>query len=89
MKWFIHDNTLFRRNKLEQLRGSNGKLSSLPGTAIHTESELFSILVNIVDLPDRFISSYPVWLSLINFVGQASSGYLKNSGPFQHRSQFS
>ena len=53
---------------------------------MHTDSEPFSILVNSVGQVDRLISSYPVWLSLITFVGQASSGFLKNSGPFHHLS---
>ena len=84
---FIHANTLFRLNKLEWLRGSIGKLSSLPVTTIHTDTQLFSMLVNVVGLLDRFISSYPVWLTLISFTGQASTGFFKNSGPFHHLSQ--
>ena len=85
----VNETVNLKQSKLEQSRGSNGKLSSLPVTAIHTDSELFSVLVTIVGLPDRFISSYHLWLSLRTFVGQTSSGFLKNSGPFHQLLQFS
>ena len=58
-------------------------------TAIYSDTELSSGLVNVVGLLDRFISSYPVWLTLMTFAGQASSGFFKNSGPFHHLSQCS